>query len=613
MARGGEDDATSALPDPSPAMDALRRKLCEGIVDFTRQFPTAKSSGTICEMATALFGVLGRFGVRQTISAWIDECKQKNEHEWAAGHEQIWIEVSSLFQQMVELLGNERATLEEFAQIVEAGLETFDLALAPPTADQLLVGGIDRTRTPPIRAVLLLGWSDGLFPSSARELSLLSDAERSELQKREVAIEANADRQRLDEDLLAYIALTRASERVYVSRPVCDEAKRPSAASPYWVRLRAMFRQIEVKGLPRHEQEDPAVMGTPRQLLTSLLHWARDGGEINEDRPWAALYQWLATYPTKDDSIDSIRFRAWKTLSYENDSSLSKQIGGRLFPTPLRARVSQVEMFATCPFKHFVHYGLGLREREEEEHLEINLDRAFHATLSDLVSEMLRDRIDWTKLSKEAAAQMVEKYTQRVGQTLSGELMLSNARNRYLLKRIQDTLEQIIAQQREIAARSDLKTIQSNINFGSPQSKLAALQIKTAGGKEIQLRGEIDRVDILEKEAAFAVMDYRLYGDSLNLSKVRHGLSLGLLASLAIVQEQSQTLAKKELSPAAAFYLGLLRQLEKVEHPDKALSPDDPEIQLAGKTRGSFNAAYVGSFDKACDGGNSAVLSARLN
>src|SRR5207249_8415696 len=113
--------------------------------------------------------------------------------------------------------------------------------------------------------------SDGLFPSSARELSLLSDAERSELQKRDSAIEPNADRQRLDEDLLAYIALTRASERVYVSRPVCDEARRPSAPSPYWTRLRELFPQIEVKVLPRHEHEDPAVIGTPGPWLTSLL------------------------------------------------------------------------------------------------------------------------------------------------------------------------------------------------------------------------------------------------------------------------------------------------------------------------------------------------------
>jgi ATP-dependent helicase/nuclease subunit B len=614
ITRGGDDDATSALPDPSPAMDALRRKIAEAISPFTKQLPTSKARATIREMATALFGVLSRFEVRQTISKWIAECRQKNEHEWAAEHEQIWTEVSSLFQQMVELLGNEQVTLEEFAQIVESGLETFDLALAPPTADQLLVGAIDRTRTGPIKAVLLLGWSDGLFPSSAREISLLSDAERSELQRRDIAIEPDADRQRLDEDLLAYIAVTRASERLYVSRPVCDQQKRASAPSPYWIRLRELFPQLEVKVLPRNEEDDAAVIGTPRQLLTSLLHWARDGGKLEKDRPWGALYQWLATYPAKDDSIDTIRFRAWKALSYENQSSLSRQIGGRLFAAPLRANVSQMEIFAICPFKHFLRYGLGLAERVEEEHLEIDLDRAFHATLSDLVGEMLRKKIDWSKLSTEAAAQLVEKYTQQVGQTLNGELMLSNARNRYLLKRIQDTLEQIIGQQREIAARSDLKTVHSNVFYGgSSDSPLTALRIKTPRGKEIELRGQIDRVDILEKEAAFAILDYRLYDEKLNLTKVRHGLSLGLLASLAIVQEQSQKLGYEKLSPAAAFYLKLLRQLEKVEHPDKAHAPDDPEFHLAQKPRGIFHADYFASLDKTCQDGNSAVLSARLN
>src|SRR5205085_3247661 len=143
---------------------------------------------------------------------------------------------------------------------------------------------------------------------------------------------------------------------------------------------------------------------------TSLLHWARDGGKIELDRPWASLYQWLATYPAGADAMDSIRFRAWKALSYRNDSILSKD-NGRLFSAPLRASVSQMEMFATCPFKHFVHYGLGLHHRVEEDHLELDLDRAFHATLSELVAEMLRTRIDWSKLSIEAAAKMVDKYT----------------------------------------------------------------------------------------------------------------------------------------------------------------------------------------------------------
>jgi ATP-dependent helicase/nuclease subunit B len=595
-------------------MDALRRKIADALAPFTNQFPAAKATASIRELATALFGTLAKFGVRQSISNWIQECQAKAEHEAAAEHEQIWREVSALFEQMVELLGNEKVSLEEFAQIVESGLETFDLALAPPTADQLLVGAIDRTRTGPVKAVLLLGWSDGLFPSAARELSLLSDAERSELQQRDIAIEPNADRQRLDEDLLAYIALTRASQQVYVSRPVGDPQKRACAPSPYWIRLRGLFPKNQVKVLPRHEEDDPAVIGTPRQLLTSLLHWARDGGKLDKERPWASLYQWLASHPAKNDAIDSIRFRAWKALSYSNDSILSKQHGARLFPTPLSASVSQVEMFAACPFKHFVHYGLGLHERVEDEHLDLDLDRAFHATLSSLVAEMLRRRIDWSKLSNEDAARMVEQFTRQVGQTLSGELMLSNARNRYLLKRISDTIEQIIAQQREIAARSNLKTAQHNIQYGSADAKLTPLNIRTPAGRDVQLRGQIDRVDILEKEAAFAIFDYRLYADPLNLNKVRHGLSLGLLASLAIVQEQCQKLGHSKLSPAAAFYLRLLRQLDKVEHPKDACEPHEPDFHLTAKPRGIFNADYFASLDNSCaEGTTSAAFAARIN
>jgi ATP-dependent helicase/nuclease subunit B len=139
------------------------------------------------------------------------------------------------------------------------------------------------------------------------------------------------------------------------------------------------------------------------------------------------------------------------------------------------------------------------------------------------------------------------------------------------------------------------------------------LRIKTPGGREIELRGQIDRVDILENEAAFAIFDYRLYNDTLNLNKVRHGLSLGLLASLSIMQEQSTKLGHANLSPAAAFYFRLLRQLEKVDHPDDASGPDEADFHLSAKPRGIFNADYFASLDHSCEQGPSAVFAARRN
>src|SRR5258705_459892 len=84
----GGEEAVSILADPSPAMDGLRRKLCDAIGPFTGMFGTAKSGGTIKEFATELFGLLGRLNVRETLCEWISHCRENDEHEQAAQHEQ---------------------------------------------------------------------------------------------------------------------------------------------------------------------------------------------------------------------------------------------------------------------------------------------------------------------------------------------------------------------------------------------------------------------------------------------------------------------------------------------------------------------------------------------
>ena len=102
--------------------------------------------------------------IRATLSDWINQAQSARQLEEAAAHEQIWNEITALLDQMVDLLGDEAVTPAEFTDILETGLERFDLAITPPTVDQILVGAIDRTRTPSLKAIILIGWHDGGFP-----------------------------------------------------------------------------------------------------------------------------------------------------------------------------------------------------------------------------------------------------------------------------------------------------------------------------------------------------------------------------------------------------------------------------------------------------------------
>jgi ATP-dependent helicase/nuclease subunit B len=145
------------------------------------------------------------------------------------------------------------------------------------------------------------------------------------------------------------------------------------------------------------------------------------------------------------------------------------------------------------------------------------------------------------------------------------------------------------------------------LEFGEGKA-VPPLVLKTPAGNTLSLRGKIDRIDRVANEAAFAVIDYKYRGDSLSLDRVYHGLSLQLLTYLLVIQRGSGD----KLRPAAAFYVKLLRQLEKVNHPDEATAPDDPVFHLKTKPRGIIDWQHRDLLDASHESKTSEVVALYL-
>ena len=62
-----------------------------------------------------------------------------------------------LTRKLVESVPDERVELGDFVEILDVGLEQFDLALTPPRVDQVLVGQVERTRTTTLDTVFVFG------------------------------------------------------------------------------------------------------------------------------------------------------------------------------------------------------------------------------------------------------------------------------------------------------------------------------------------------------------------------------------------------------------------------------------------------------------------------
>jgi ATP-dependent helicase/nuclease subunit B len=608
--RADADDVI-AIATPTEA-DRLRRRITSPLIGTIATLRTPETL-TVRAIATELFAVLDRFAIRETLANW-SQAASENDPEQAAEHEQVWAEFVALCEQMVDLLGEETVTLNDFTDILESGLERFDLAITPPTVDEVLVGQVDRTRCPDVKATFVLGLNEGEFPRIAREPSILTDSDRRELRRRHVDLGADRRQQIADEDLLGYIAMTRPSQRLFVSRTRTDDSGKPANPSRYWQRLSALFPQSMPAELLRDTSHDTRFIDTPRQLIVALLRWARSP-ELLDDATLSSLYQWLAIEAGRDEDdneVTHVRQLAWPAIGYTNDASLTPQVAAQLFGGVSETSSRQLETFAACPFKHFVRYGLGLSSREAPGVTGLDLSQVYHRVLDIVVGEMIEKRADWQNLNGVITPQAISQYAQAVGQTLRDELMLSNARNKYLLGRVERTLGEIIATQTEMMRRGQFRPVSTAASFGAGK-KMSALRVTSPGGKQVAVAGSIDRIDVLPGSGHAVVFDYKLAAGPLALQEVYHGLSLQLLTYLLALQANGEKLAGKPITPVAAFYLPLMRRLTDVDHPKEAPDPKDPEFHLRVKPRGVFREDCTDTLDSQFDRGWSDVLAAFKN
>jgi len=598
--------------DPEVAansVDQIRRRLVNRLAPTIKRLRPGDEQ-PLRVIAGELFGAFDALGVQKTLEGWMAAAGKLQEVEHAAEHQRVWDELVDLFDQMVSLLGDEPMSLERFGEVLESGLEQFDLALTPPTVDQVLVGQVDRTRTPRVRAVFLLGLSEGEFPAPAADGSILSDRERRELQKLSIDLDPDTRRRLLDEQLLGYIAMTRASERLYLSRTAVDHGRRAANPSIFWTRARQLFPTAPLHAIQPALGISAEQIATPRQLVTSLMRWMREPSEDPaENQTWRSLYQWLATRPMNDDAIDTVRYRAWKALSYANQAQLSPQMCTSLFPGPLTVSASQLEAFARCPFSHFLRYGLRLRPRERQQIGHSELARLYSRLLAKLIDRAIRAKRAWDGPDAPIDSAAIDACLTEIDDLLTTHLARSGARGKYLMERTRKTLVEFLASQRELIRRGRFRPAFSALTFGAG-SPVPALQLISEKGTQLSVQGRIDRVDLLEGGRDVCVMSYRLKAASLSLDAVYNGLSLQLLTSLLALQANGTQLTGKPLGAAGAFTLQVPRALQDVSHPDdpKALAPDHPGFHLATKPRGIFSSRQLHQFDSDLQTGRSQVL-----
>lgn len=547
--------------DPWPGgLEEARRRATSALAELAQLGATGPTAG---EWARRLRRLLEVLEVEQRLGQWREQALAAGRPEEAQEHDRVWTGVTGLLEEIASALGDEVLEAAALADVLETGLATLRLGLVPPSLDQVIIGQVDRSRIPDVRAALVLGVAEGTFPRPPREDPVFDDTEREILLRQGMELAPTSRERLLREGYLGYIALTRPSEFLWVSYPRAGEDGKAIFPSTLVRRLCELFPAL------RPWREPPAAfLATEASALRRLAVELRRGREgVEVDPFWRELHGWFTSRP---EGVAKLR-AALAGLDHRNRyDPLPRELVRRLYGEPLRASVSRLERFAACPYAHFLEYGLGLRERMRYRLEPEDVGTFLHDGLKVFVQEMKARGLDWGPEHADARERLAQEVLTGLVPGVQRAILLSSSRYRFLAATLERSFRHVLRMLASHARRSGFEPLAVEIGFG-PGQPLPPLSLEVGEGSRLQLRGRIDRVDVARQGdvSYLRVVDYKSSRQRLDPGAVAAGVDLQLLAYLAVVMEHASRLWPElgRLAPAGAFYLPLLHGPVRCEHP----------------------------------------------
>ena len=533
---------------------------------------------TVQELCQYVYEFLLDINIPTTIEKLIYNFKDKGELDVANQYSQVWDIVIDILDQIVEIMGDEKKSLDEFIRLISLGFDEYELGLVPPSIDQVLVSSVDRMKNPNTKYLYLIGTTDGIFPLISKDSGLLSDNDRESLGDKGVEVDLDSKTKTFEEQFLVYKALTSTCENLIVTYPISDHEGKTLRPSVIVSRLKKIFPKIKNISylLEAEESTDEDVLNkitvkapTFNKLINEIKEYD-DKKEIKEI--WLDIYR----YFIQDDEYSNISKKVISGLNYTNQvRNVEEDKMKKLYQNSILS-VSRVEKYAQCPFAYFIQYGLKAKERKEYSFTAPDLGNFIHNILENFSKSLSKDNLQWKDIDINYIKDKVSILVDDIVGKIPGYILNSSERYKYLAFRLKNMLVAALNVIAEQIKQGSFEPSDYEVEFGF-NGKYPPIKLVLDNGEEINLIGKIDRVDEFEENDGkyIRIVDYKSGNKSISLSDVYYGLQLQLLVYLDAILE-SASKGDGNLSPAAILYCRIDNPIAKFNE-DK----DDEEVREA--------------------------------
>ena len=511
-------------------LNHLRVRFVEKIQDLV--FVLKQRRKTVRDVTLAVYEFISAEKMQEKLSAMEQDFQDKGELALAKEYSQIYRIVIGLFDKFVELLGDEKISLKEYCDLLDAGLEEAKVGVIPPSLDQVVIGDVERTRIKNIKALFFVGANDTLLPGNAGARGLLSERDREQFAKEDIALSPGPKEEMYTQKFYLYMNLTKPSEYLYLSwAKVSGDGK--SLRPAYLISdIRRLFPALKTIDEEKRKMSESEI--TRKTGVLKVAEGIRDR-RSGVDSEWKELYTWFRQDDRSSNSMEEILRAGFLRREYPD---LGTARAKQLYPDPERISVTRMEQFASCAYAHFLSYGLRLSDREEYGFEAMDLGNIAHQSLERFSRKADREKMRWEELPDDLRDELIDESVEESVLDYGNTVLFSSARNEYMISRIKRLIRRSVWALTKQLEKGDFVPGGYELKFGS---------------------GKIDRIDICEDDSDncvyVKVTDYKTGMKSFDITALYHGLQMQLPVYLnAAMNVEKRKFPGRDIVPAGIFY-----------------------------------------------------------
>ncbi len=548
------------------------------------------------DFTRAVFTFLDELKVKQTVGSWIEQADRNEENTTADEHQQFFNKLVEVFDELVEVFTGRVMTAEDYFAIINSAFSQLTLAFIPPRLDQVLVGSIERSRHPDLKAVFLIGATQGQFPVPISADSILTDGDRNAAEAKNFPLAATASQTLSERQYLAYIAFTRPSQFLCVTYPSVDDKGSAVPRSQFVTELESLFEDLDEESIAQ-EQVDIDKLNTEIELADllcsrlgkdSILPGADDDNQLDQ----------LLDGICSDKQLEELGSSIIYAVSYDNSARLDSDVIKKLFGQRIKSSATRLSTFAACPYQYFARYILDLKEREEFKFEPLDLGAFYHRVLDFLLKQLNAEGKDFAAIDDEELIKLLRNLIDKlIGKdSFISHFVARRGYNEYIIHSACEVLEDCVLAIAQMVRAGEFKPTLSEVAFGrvkDTRDTLGKYELALSDNRVLSLDGKIDRLDQgnFGDEKTLLVFDYKRRDTSFSWSGFYHGLNMQLPIYMLTVRNATRADARNvvgafympvEVSPAATTIVQLSEKADTFNY----------------KAKGIFNGHFVQMLDR---------------